>query len=70
MARLSCCLSIGPLKRDFLDIYLTTFLESVISEIHDVLGLSFFWKYSKFNVDFKKTDKKSEKKFFSAIIAS
>ena len=25
-AHLPCCLSIGPLRQDFLDIYLTTFL--------------------------------------------
>ena len=32
-ARLQCCLSKHSPNRDFLDIYLTTFPESVISEI-------------------------------------
>ena len=33
-----------PLKRDFLDIYLTTFLESVTSKIQNLWGSSFFYK--------------------------
>ena len=37
-ARLPYCLSKGPLQRDFLDIYLTTFSESVISEIRNLRG--------------------------------
>ena len=40
-ARLPCCLSKGPLKQNFLDIYLTTFLEFVISEIKNLWGWSF-----------------------------
>ena len=32
-ARFPCCLAKGPLKQDFLDIYLTMFSESVISII-------------------------------------
>ena len=40
-ARLPCCLSKVPLKRNFLDIYLTTFLEFVISEIKNLWGWSF-----------------------------
>ena len=37
-AHLRCCLSKGWLKREFLDIYLTTFSESVISEIQNLWG--------------------------------
>ena len=33
LTRVPCCFSKGPLKRAFLKIYLTTFPESVISEI-------------------------------------
>ena len=47
-----------PLKRDILDIYLTTFSDSVISECH-----LFFPKFLKFNVDFKKVVKNLEKVF-------
>ena len=52
-ARLPWCFSKGPLKRDLLDIYLTTFSESVISERQNLWGSSFFSKYSKFDRDFK-----------------
>ena len=53
MARLPYCLSMGPLKRDFLDIYLITFRESVIWEIKNLWGWYFFqdliqtWKMQK-----------------------
>ena len=63
-ARLTYSLSKGLLKQDFLDIYLTTFSESVISEIQKLWGSSFFSKYSKFNVDFKNAAKDWEKKIF------
>ena len=59
-ARLPCCLSKDPLKRDFLDIYLTTFSESVISKIQNLRGLSFF---PKFNLDFKNAAQNWEKMF-------
>ena len=35
-ARLPCCLTKDPLKRAVLDIYLTTFSESVISDIQNL----------------------------------
>ena len=41
-APLPCWLSKDPLKREFLDIYRTTFSESVISEIQNLLLSSFF----------------------------
>ena len=59
-ARLPCCLSKDPLKRDLLDIYLTTFSESVISKIKNLRGLSFF---PKFNLDFKNAAQNWEKMF-------
>ena len=43
-ARFPCWFSKGPLKRDFLDIYLTTFSDCVISEIQKLWGSSFIPK--------------------------
>ena len=62
-AQLPCCLLKGPLKQDFLDIYLTPFSESVISEIQNLQGSSLFPKYLKFNLDFKKAAQNSQKVF-------
>ena len=62
-ARLPCCLWKGPIKRDFLDIYLTTFSESVISEIQKLWRLSFDAKCSKFKIRFKNAAKNSENFF-------
>ena len=62
-ARLPCCLSEGPLKRAFLDIYLTTFSESVISEIQKLWGSYFFSKYSKFDLNSRNAGKIWEKVF-------
>ena len=62
MTRLPSCLSMGPLKRDFLDIYLTAFSESGISEIQNLCGSSFFQIIQKFHVDFKNAEKKVTKK--------
>ena len=62
-ARLPYCLSKHPLKRDFLDIYLTTFSESVTSKIQNLWGSSFDSKCLKFNVDFKNAAKNWEKVF-------
>ena len=53
-ARFACCLSRGPPKRDFLDVYPTTFSESVISEIQNLRRSSFLSKCSKSKLDFKK----------------
>ena len=60
-ARLPSCLSKGPLKRDFLDNCLTTFPESVISEIQKLLWSSFFSKCLKFNLYFKNAGNNWEK---------
>ena len=62
-ARLSCYLSKGPLKQDFLDIYLTTFSQSVIWETQKLWLSSFASKPSKFNLDFKNVPENSEKVF-------
>ena len=62
-ACLPCCLGKVPLKQDFSDIYLTTFLESVISEIQNLLGSSFFSKYLKFILDLK-----NEAKYWQKVL--
>ena len=62
-ARLPCCLSKGGLKGDVLDIYLTTFSESVISEMQNLWGSFFFSKDLKFIVHFKCGAKNWEKVF-------
>ena len=69
-ALLPCYLSKGPLKQDFWDIYMTTALESLISEIQNLWGSSFFSKYLKIKVDFKNAAKIGKTLFFSEIIAS
>ena len=55
--RLPYSLSKRRLKWDLLDIFLTTFLEVVISEIQNLCGSSFFPKDVEFNLDFKNTAK-------------
>ena len=62
-AYLPCCLGKVPLKQDFSDIYLTTFLESVISDIQNLLGSSFFSKYLKFILDLK-----NEAKYWQKVL--
>ena len=61
---LPCCLSKGLPKRDFLDIYVTTFSKSVISEIQNLRASSFFSKYLKLHLDLKNAAKTSGKFFF------
>ena len=63
-ARLRRCLLKDSLKRHFLDIYLTTFSESVISKIQNLWQWSFVSKYLKFNIDFKNSGKHWGKKIF------
>ena len=60
---LPCWLSKGPLKQDFSDIYLSTFLDSVISEIQKLWGSTFFSRCVKFNLDFRNTAKNWAKNF-------
>ena len=63
LARVPCCLSNGSLKRSFLDIYLTTFSESVISKLQNLWGSYFVSNWLKFNLHFKKTAKNWKKVF-------
>ena len=62
-ARLPCSLLKGRPKRYFLDVYLTTLSETVISEIQNRWGQSFFAKYLKFIVNFKNAPGNWEKVF-------
>ena len=63
LAGLPCYLSKSLLKRHFLHKYLSTFSESVISEIQNLWRSSFFSKYLKFHLDFKNVGKTCEKTF-------
>ena len=63
LARLTYCFSKHPLKRDFLDIYLTPFSGSVTSKIQNLWPWSFFSKCLKFKLNFKIATKNSEKIF-------
>ena len=62
-AHLPCRFSKSLLKQVFLDIYLTTFSESVSLEIQKLLGSSFFPKNSTFNLNFINAANNSEKFF-------
>ena len=53
----------GPLKPEFLGIYLTTFSESIISKIQNLWGSPFLSKCLKFKLDFKNAEKNWEKPF-------
>ena len=65
------CLSKHSLKRDFSDIYLTTYSGSVRAKIQNLWGSYFHSKFLKINLDFKNPTKNWEKVFFfSEIIAS
>ena len=60
-APLPCSLSKSPQKRDFLDIYQTTFPESVISEIQNLWKVILFVKMSKISSRFQKCSKRLTK---------
>ena len=60
-ARLPCWLSKGYLKRGSLDIFLTTFSESVISKLQNLWASSFSPNCSKFHLYFKNAVKNSQK---------
>ena len=62
-ASLLCCFSKGSLKRGSLDIFLSKFSKSLISELQNLWGSSFLSKCSKFIPDFKNAAKKSAKVF-------
>ena len=56
-------MSKGLLRREFLDIYLTTFSEAQISEKKTLWGSYLVSKYSKFHLNFKNAGKNCEKVF-------
>ena len=56
-ARLPYCSSKGSLEREYLDICLTTFSDSLISDIKNLLGSTIFKKFSKFNHVIKNAEK-------------
>ena len=62
-ARLPSGLSRQLLKQDFLDIYLTTFSQSVTSKVQNPWGSFFYSRILKFNLDFKNDAENSEKVF-------
>ena len=62
-ALLPCCLSKGSLKPGFLDIYLTTFSESVLSKLQNPWASTFFVKMFQISSRFQKCSKKSRKSF-------
>ena len=62
-ASLPCCLSKGLLKRDFLDLYLITFLGEGYFKNTSAMTVIFLKKSSKFNVYFKNVGKNREKFF-------
>ena len=69
-ARLPCYLSKGPLKRDFLDIYLTTFFQVRKFENTSAMRVIFFLKMLKIESKFRewKKEKKMRKMFFVSEI--
>ena len=70
LARLPCSLPKGSPKLGFLDIYLTTFSESVISKLQNVWGNIFSQNVQNF-IEISKMQQEIEKKFFVfEIIAS
>ena len=60
---LSCCLSKGPLKDGFLDIYLTIFFGAGVSGNTSAMRVIFFGKCLEFNIDLKNAKENSEKAF-------
>ena len=60
---LQCLLSKGPLKLDFLDIYLTTYFGVRNSGTASARRVIFFWKCSNFNLNLKNAEKSLEKVF-------
>ena len=70
MKNFPCCLLKGPLKHDFLDIYLNTISESVTSKIHQLWGSSLFENVQNFIYIWKILKKNQKKLFFLEMIAS
>ena len=64
LIQLPCCLSKGPLKRDFLDIYLTTFFGILNFVKTSAMRAIFFLKVFKRCLHFKNTEKNLEKSYW------
>ena len=62
-ARLPCCLSRGPLKREFLDIYLSKSFGVGNFGNTEAMRVIFLWKCSKFNGDLENAENKQESVF-------
>ena len=62
-ARLPCYLSKSPLKRDFLEIYLTTSFGILKFKNTSAMRVIFFWKCSKLNLNLENPKKNSGKVF-------
>ena len=69
-ARLLCFLSKGPLKQDFMDIYLTTFFRVRKFKNASVMRAIFYLKILKIEPKFGKIKKKFKKKIFFKVIAA
>ena len=67
---LPCLLWKRPLKRDSTDIYLITVFGDGNLGHTSTMRVIFFWKWSKFNVDFKNGAKNCKKSFVSERIVS
>ena len=63
-ARLSCCISKGLQKRNFLDVYLTTVFGIRNFRNTSAMRVIVLWKCSTFYLDSRNTKKKVEKKSF------
>ena len=63
MLPLPCRVSMGPLKRELLEIYPSTSFEVGNFGNTEAMRIIFFWKCSKFNVDLENGEKSSEKIF-------
>ena len=71
MRRLSCFLSTGSLKRDFLDIYITTSFRVRKFKNTSAMRVIFFLEMFKIESKFRKIKKSIEKRYFdSETIAS
>ena len=67
---LPCCFSKDPLKREFLDIYFTTYFRFCSFRNTSGMRSIFFGKYSKLMKLLKMQKQIAEKIFLSGIIAS
>ena len=53
---LTCCFTKGPLKEDFLETFLTTFLRVRNFANTSAVRVTFYWNCSKINLAFKNGD--------------